>query len=190
MAVLFDSIGGAGFLEASSSDDESSSDDGHGCSGSGIAESDATVSVGVASRVKGGNSASTSTDVMMQQNSAATQSRMRDLGYREGKLELVDANEFAQVCFERGVRKGAQHSAPAGRMRGIIAVLSAFRKETARNSDPNLAEMLDKVMRGFDALADPTTVPPDLLSECHKLCLQAGLPEEIYREKVCVSSSR
>ena len=177
--------GGAGFLEASSSDDDSSSDGdcGGDSGGSGGGESGGPGGSGAsaaAARVAG-----TQSD-MMRQNSAATQSRMRDLGYREGKLELVDANEFAQVCFERGVRKGARYSAAAGRLRGAIAVLSAFRKTFTDAT--TFTDALDGVVCDFDALVDPTTVPPELQTACQQLCTRAGLPDEICHGEVGILS--
>lgn len=183
--------GGAGFLEASSSDDDSSSDGdcGGDSGGSGGGESGGPGGSGAsaaAARVAGTQSDSTSGDVMMRQNSAATQSRMRDLGYREGKLELVDANEFAQVCFERGVRKGARYSAAAGRLRGAIAVLSAFRKTFTDAT--TFTDALDGVVCDFDALVDPTTVPPELQTACQQLCTRAGLPDEICHGEVGILS--
>lgn len=156
---------GAGFLEASDDQSSDSSSD----------DEAMTPPPHDSERVKDKHLGS---DTMLNQHSRATQSRMRDLGYREGKLDLVDANEFAQVCFERGVNRGARHSAPAGRLRGAIAVLSATQTEVGfLKSNEQFRNRLNDVESDFDNLSDPTSVSQELTESCQRLFEQAGLSD-------------
>ena len=153
------STGGAGFLEASSSSDESSSDEGAGGSGGEERLASGTLSSHNLERLSPYHLAKH--DAMRLQDTVAMESRMRDLGYREGKLELVDANEFAQVCFERGVLKGARCSAPAGQLRGWSLCCQHLTRKL-RGVDCAYDDLLRSTTHGFDGLEDPTKVTPEL----------------------------
>ena len=49
-------------------------------------------------------------------------------------------------------------------------------------------DALDGVVCDFDALVDPTTVPPELQTACQQLCTRAGLPDEICHGEVGILS--
>ena len=63
---------------------------------------------------------------MMEQDSRATRSKLQDVGYREGKDELLDANVNAQASFEKGMSSGYGMAERAGRVRGMMVALVAM----------------------------------------------------------------
>lgn len=65
-------------------------------------------------------------EFMMEQDSRATRSRLQDVGYREGKDELLDANVNAQASFEKGMSSGYGMAERAGRVRGMMVALVAM----------------------------------------------------------------
>ena len=80
--------------------------------------------------------------------------------------------------------KGARYSAPAGQLRGMVAVLSAFNEEATQGVDCAYNDLLSSATRGFDGLEDPTKVTPELRTACQQLFNRAGLPRDIVEGDV------
>ena len=124
-------------------------------------------------------------DSMMQQDARATRLRMQDVGYREGKDELVDANVNAQASFERGVASGFAMSERAGRVRGmmvaLVAILDTKIRQSKSTTDANgghlhtsLVERMKLLVEQIQLLSNPTLISNELMATCETLLLEQG----------------
>ena len=143
-------------------------------------------------------------DFMMEQDSRATRSKLQDVGYREGKDELLDANVNAQASFEKGMSSGYGMAERAGRVRGMMVALVAMSSmssmsamsahQTAAttattsthpttstenatstsNSNQRLVEKMKQLVEQIQLLPNPTLISDDLMATCEAVLLEQG----------------
>lgn len=141
---------------------------------------------------------------MMEQDSRATRSKLQDVGYREGKDELLDANVNAQASFEKGMSSGYGMAERAGRVRGMMVALVAMSSmssmsamsahQTAAttattsthpttstenatstsNSNQRLVEKMKQLVEQIQLLPNPTLISDDLMATCEAVLLEQG----------------
>ena len=140
-------------------------------------------------------------DFMMEQDSRATRSKLQDVGYREGKDELLDANVNAQASFEKGMSSGYGMAERAGRVRGMMVALVAMSSMSAMsahqtaattattsthpttstenatstsNSNQRLVEKMKQLVEQIQLLPNPTLISDDLMATCEAVLLEQG----------------
>jgi hypothetical protein len=121
-----------------------------------------------------------STDIMMEQDARAARSRLQDVGYREGKTALVDANVNAQASFERGVLTGVRMSERAGQVRGLIVALVSISAAhtvdvSANQSVTDSVNIMTELLEQIQLLPNPTIMPPVLMDKCEEVLMQRGV---------------
>ena len=138
--------------------------------------------------------ASDSDDFMMEQDSRATRSKLQDVGYREGKDELLDANVNAQASFEKGMSSGYGMAERAGRVRGMMVALVAMSTQqtaattattkhpttstdnatSTSNNNQRLVEQMKQLVEQIQLLPNPTLISDDLMATCEAVLLEQG----------------
>jgi|TARA_B110000090_G_scaffold198110_1_gene236721 hypothetical protein len=137
---------------------------------------------------------SDSDDFMMEQDSRATRSKLQDVGYREGKDELLDANVNAQASFEKGMSSGYGMAERAGRVRGMMVALVAMSTQqtaattattkhpttstdnatSTSNNNQRLVEQMKQLVEQIQLLPNPTLISDDLMATCEAVLLEQG----------------
>jgi hypothetical protein len=137
-------------------------------------------------------------DFMMEQDSRATRSKLQDVGYREGKDELLDANVNAQASFEKGMSSGYGMAERAGRVRGMMVALVAMSTQqtaattattkhpttstdtstdnatSTSNNNQRLVEQMKQLVEQIQLLPNPTLISDDLMATCEAVLLEQG----------------
>ena len=122
-----------------------------------------------------------STDIMMEQDARAARSRLQDVGYREGKTALVDANVNAQASFERGVLTGVGMSERAGQVRGMMVTFVAMAEapsSVVASVDQSIADsvtVMRQLLEQIQKLPNPTIISSELMDKCEEILLQRGV---------------
>ena len=139
-------------------------------------------------------------DSMMKQDARAAKAKLQDVGYREGKTELVDANINAQASFEKGVLSGFDLSERAGRIRGMLVTLVAIHDKdtkdgkvpsiqsdkTVQSNNTNNNKSDDQTEQGsiqkmrqlieqLQSLSNPTLLSDELIGQCESVLAEHGL---------------
>ena len=119
-------------------------------------------------------------DSMMEQDARAARARLVDVGYREGKTELVDANVNAQASFEQGVLSGFNLSQRAGQIRGMMVTLVAISEKSNNSNDEsntndNSLNKMKQLITQLQSQSNPTELSPELMKQCEAALIERGL---------------
>jgi hypothetical protein len=124
-------------------------------------------------------------DPMMEQDAKVARQRMQDVGYREGKTELIDANANAQASFETGLSSGFKRAERAGRVRGMMVTLvTMFEKQSIKSTSniydgdgSNVIQLVERMKQDIEQiqlLPNPTLISKELMASCEKNLLALG----------------
>lgn len=118
-------------------------------------------------------------DSMMEQDARAARARLVDVGYREGKTELVDANVNAQASFEQGVLSGFNLSQRAGQIRGMMVTLVAISEKLNNSNDESNTNdnslKMKQLITQLQSQSNPTELSPELMKQCETALIERGL---------------